>query len=79
MHQPSYLTDISSWYLVGQNEQNIDRKVSKEYLKSIFTEEKLRIANIVRHLHIDKNIISFVEHHLAHLVCAAMHTQSLKK
>ena len=36
MHQPSYLTDISSWYLVGQNEQNIDRKVSKETYKLWF-------------------------------------------
>ena len=80
MHQPSYLTDISSWYLVGQNEQRIDRKVSKEYLKSIFLQrKKSRIANIIQHLHVDKNIISFVEHHLAHLAAAYYTYPKLKK
>ena len=40
MHHPSYLTDVSSWYLVGKNEQKLDKKISKDYLKSVFFKEE---------------------------------------
>ena len=71
MHHPSYLKDISSWYLVGKNEQKLDKKISKEYEKSVFLQrKKQRIKNVLNHINVEDNLICFLEHHLAHLAAA---------
>ena len=80
MHHPSYLTDVSSWYLVGKNEQKLDKKISKDYLKSVFVQRKeARIKNVTKHLDIEPINISFIEHHLAHLAAAYYTSPQLKK
>ncbi|MBL42041.1 MAG: hypothetical protein CMM49_05215 [Rhodospirillaceae bacterium] len=80
MHHPSYLTDVSSWYLVGKNEQKLDKKISKDYLKSVFVQRRdARIKNVVKHLEINPANISFIEHHLAHLAAAYYTSPKLKK
>ena len=71
MHHPSYLNEITPWYLVGKREQDIDNKVSKKYKKDVFAQRKNeRINNVTKHLKINENIIEFIEHHLAHLAAA---------
>ena len=61
MHHPSYLTDVSSWYLVGANEQKLDKKISKDYLKSVFVQRRdARIKNVIKHLEINQANISFI-------------------
>ncbi len=80
MHEPSYLVNISSWYLVDENQQKIDSNRSKKYLKSVFLQRKKeRIDNVVRHLQVDSSCISFIEHHLAHLAAAYYTYPNLKK
>lgn len=71
MHHPSYLENISPWYLVGARDQEKDNKVSKRYQKDVFVKRKIeRISTIVKHLKIKEDKICFIEHHLAHLAAA---------
>ncbi len=71
MHHPSYLEDISPWYLVGEKEQKRDKRISKQYQKDVFLKRKKeRINNVTRHLKVNVKDICFIEHHLAHLAAA---------
>ena len=71
MHDPSYLQDLASWYLVGEKEQETAKKISSNYHKAIFLKRRNeRISNVIKHLKVSTEIISFIEHHLAHLAAA---------
>ena len=62
---------------VGKNEQKLDKKISKDYLKSVFVQRRdARIKNVVKHLEINPANISFIEHHLAHLVTPTIPLQN---
>jgi carbamoyltransferase len=71
MHTASHLDDISRWYPVGMEEQIADARTPPEYGRSIFeTRKRERIAQVVDHLGVAEDRVSFVEHHLAHLAAA---------
>ncbi len=71
MHHPSYLQDVTPWYLVGKKEQDRAEKISNRYHEAVFLKRKTeRINNVVKHLKINSKDICFIEHHLAHLSAA---------
>ncbi|MBJ26648.1 MAG: hypothetical protein CL567_03195 [Alphaproteobacteria bacterium] len=71
MHTKAHLEDISRWYPVGLKEQKADSSRPKEYAKQLFDiRRKARIKESINHLGIKSDVVSFVEHHLAHLTAA---------
>ena len=40
MHEPSFLKNITPWYLVGKTDQDRDKSVSEEYEKVVFLRRK---------------------------------------
>lgn len=71
MHHPSYLEDVTPWYLVGEKDQIKDNKKSNRYRKDVFLRRKQeRTQNVIKHLKVKENKISYLEHHLAHLAAA---------
>jgi carbamoyltransferase len=71
MHLPEFLLDITPWYRVGIEDQKRNASVTDSYKKQIFdTRKKERILDVCSHLDIDESIVSFVEHHTAHLAAA---------
>ena len=71
MHEESYLTELEGWYCVGIEEQRADFAKPRSYQKVIFEQRKTeRLKVICKDIGIDKDKVSFVEHHLAHLAAA---------
>jgi carbamoyltransferase len=71
MHKTDYLLNIEPWYVTGLEHQRADATRPKQYEKVIFEQRKAeRIADVVAHLGVAAERISFVEHHLAHLAGA---------
>ena len=40
MHHPSYLQDVTPWYLVGKKEQDRAEKISNRYHEAVFLKRK---------------------------------------
>ncbi|MEM9684601.1 MAG: carbamoyltransferase N-terminal domain-containing protein, partial [Pseudomonadota bacterium] len=71
MHSREHLLDITTWYPVGLAEQRKAASAPSDYQKVIFQQRRgERIADVVDHLGVPADRISFVEHHLAHLTAA---------
>ena len=71
MHAQNYLLDVGPWYTVGLDDQRRAAEQPAEYQKLVFDQRKReRIADVVNHLGVSEEQISFTEHHLAHLAAA---------
>ena len=71
MHARSHLEDITRWYPVGMKEQDADARRPKDYARQMFDIRRgERIDDVMQHLGIAADKVSFVEHHLAHLAAA---------
>lgn len=71
MHAADYLTELERWYCVGIEDQRAAAAKPNTYQKLVFEERKEeRIRVVSDHLGIDRNKVSFIEHHLAHLTAA---------
>jgi len=80
MHEPSFLKDITPWYVIGEVDQNRDKLASKDYEKIVFLRRKEeRISLVTKHLGVKRELISFMEHHLAHLAAAYYTAPNVKK
>ena len=67
MHTAEHLSKASEWYRANFDDQIRDSYRDKSYLEAVFINRKNeRISQVVEHLKISKNKISFIEHHLAH-------------
>ena len=68
MHRKEYLTDITPWYRTGWREQERAKQESPAYRAAVFEQRKSeRIADVINHLQVSSDKISFLEHHLCHL------------
>lgn len=71
MHHASHLKDISDWYILGLKDQLREKEKPADYQKLIFEERrKQRIEQVVKHIGVAPEIVTFVEHHRAHLAAA---------
>ena len=71
MHAQNYLLDVGPWYKVGIEDQRRAANQPDDYKKLVFEQRKReRIADVVDHLGVAEDRITFIEHHLAHLTAA---------
>lgn len=71
MHAQNYLLDVGPWYTVGLEDQRRAAEQPAEYQKLVFDQRKReRIADVVDHLGVSEDRVTFTEHHLAHLAAA---------
>jgi len=71
MHAEEHLRTVGEWYRVGRDQQQQDRLKTPEYQKAVFDiRREARIQNVINHLGVERDRISFVEHHLAHAAAA---------
>jgi carbamoyltransferase len=71
MHTEEHLRNANQWYSAGEIEQKIESTRPSEYFKAIFDiRKKERIHQVSDHLKIKPEIVSFIEHHLAHAAAA---------
>lgn len=79
MHASSHLEDITRWYPVGMKEQRADASRPKDYARKMLDIRRgERIDDVVDHLGVAADKVSFVEHHLAHLTAAYYTAPSIK-
>ena len=71
MHSLEYLRNLEPWYRVGIEKQRQDMSEPGDYKKVIFDQRRReRVDAVIDHIGVDPSIITFVEHHLAHLAAA---------
>lgn len=67
MHTAEHLDKALEWYRAGPEEQARDRQRDDTYLHAVYEQRREERINKVRsHLGINREKVSFVEHHLAH-------------
>ena len=71
MHTEAHLRNANQWYSAGEIEQKIEAARPPEYFKAIFDiRKKERIEQVSKHLNINSNLVTFIDHHLAHAAAA---------
>lgn len=71
MHSADHLARATEWYRAGIQDQIRDSKRSQSYLKAIFDQRREeRVTQLMNHLEISRDQISFEDHHLSHAAAA---------
>lgn len=71
MHAKDYLTKLEDWYCVGLADQRKVQRQPKDYQAIVFDQRRReRIDTACDQLGCSEDLISFVEHHRAHLAAA---------